>query len=136
MRSDNIEGGKSMKKILLSLVIIMGVALLSACGKEETLDGKWVLTREELADGRVLKGKDIKIYESYEINGDTAKFMSIVDGLGETNIDLTVEQIGDNEYQFMIKNRLPFTTGKLEGKYLKCTVGEGSDATIFIYEKE
>lgn len=125
-----------MKKILLLLSILMSAIFLTACGKEETLDGKWVLTRQELADGTVLKGKDVKIYESYEINGDTATFTSIVDGLGETNLDLTVEQIGDNEYQFVIRNRLNFTTGKLEGKYLKCTVGGGSNASIYIYEKK
>lgn len=124
------------KKLILILAIIMSATFLSACGKEETLDGKWVLTREELADGTVLKGKDIQIYESYEIHGDTAKFTSIVDGLGETNIDFRVEQIDDNEYNFIYLGDRVFTTGKLEGKYLKCTVGKGSDASIFFYEKK
>ena len=54
-----------MKKILLSLSIIMSLTFLVACGKVETIDGKWVLKQEVMADGTVYKGDDIGTYESY-----------------------------------------------------------------------
>lgn len=125
-----------MKKILLSLSIIMSLTFLVACGKVETIDGKWVLTQEVMADGTVYKGDDIGTYESYEINDSTAKFTSVTDVFGEKTFDLQVEKVNDSEYNFKLTDTLVFTTGKLESKYLMCTIGEGSDAVTFIYERE
>ena len=125
-----------MKKILLSLAVIMSLTFTVACGKAETIDGKWVLTQEIMSDGTVYEGDDIGTYESYEINDSTAKFTSVTDVFGEKTFDLQVEQINDSEYNFKLTDTLVFTTGKLEGKYLMCTIGEGSDAVTFVYEKE
>ena len=33
----------------------------------ETIDGKWELTKQKLADGTVLKGDDVESYECYDI---------------------------------------------------------------------
>ena len=126
-----------MKKVLLSVAVIMSFIFLTACGKKaETIDGKWVLTQEIMADGTVYKGDDISTYESYEISDSTATFKSVTDVFGEKTFDLQVEKINDNEYNFKIADTLVFTTGKLEGKYLMCTIGEGGDAVTFVYEKE
>lgn len=125
-----------MKKKLLSFTAILSLCLLAACGKAETIDGKWELTKQRLADGTVMKADDVEVYECYEINGDTAAYTCIAESIGEKNFELQVEQISDNEYCFKITDTLVFATGKLEGKTLSYTLGEGEDAVEFVFEKK
>lgn len=125
-----------MKKKLLLITTMLCLCLLAACGKAETIDGKWELTKKKLADGTVLKGDDVESYECYEINGSTASYTCIAEPIGETSFDLQVEQISDNEYSFKITDTLVFVTGKLKGKTLSYTFGEDEDAVEFIFEKK
>ena len=124
---------RMMKKYVFVIFSIISILLLVSCGKEETIDGKWVLVKEEFDDGTVIKGNDLSIYESYEINGANGVFTSITDQIGTKSFDVIVEEVGENEYQFKISDRLVFSTGTLEGKQL---VFELSDGTLFYYEKE
>ena len=52
--------------------------------------------------------------------------------MGDKTINLQVEQTGDNQYNFKMTDTLSFSTGTIDGKYLKCTIGD----TTFIYEKD
>lgn len=44
---------KTMKKFTLAVLTIVSILMLASCGKQETIDGKWVLTKKEFDDGTV-----------------------------------------------------------------------------------
>ena len=100
----------NIKKMISVILVVVCVFAFTACGKTETLDGKWVLVKSETSDGK-----------TYKVKGEDTK-----------TINLQVEQTGDNQYNFKMTDTLSFSTGTIDGKYLKCTIGD----TIFIYEKD
>lgn len=122
----------NIKKIVSVMMVMMCVFVFVACGKTETLDGKWVLVKKETSDGKTYKVKGDDASEIYEINGDTAKFYYTGAAMGDKTIDLQVEQTGDGQYRFKMTDTLDFSTGVIDGKYLKCTIGD----MTFIYKKE
>lgn len=125
-----------MKKYTFLLFTMFCFVILVSCGKEETIDGKWILSQQRYADGTVVKGDDLSVYECYDVSGDTASYTCIAEPLGEKKFDLQVEQISDHEYNFKITDTLVFTTGKLEGDKMTYTLGEGEEAVVFVFEKK
>ena len=128
------------KKFILSLLGILSIICLTACGGKESLDGKWVMTRIETAGGTITEGDDLQAYECYEIDGNTAQFTSYIEEHTKKSWELEVEKLSENSYKFIMKGkddyRLDFTKGKLDGKYLKCTTCVGEDDVVFMYEKQ
>lgn len=124
-----------MKKIV-KMMIILSFCFLVSCGKEETIDGKWVLCQQKYADGTIVKGDDMKVYECYEVSGDKASYTCIAEPLGERKLEFMVEKTGDNEYCFKISDTLIFSTCKLEGNNLSYTIGEGENAVLFVFQKK
>ena len=124
---------KTMKRFTLAVLTAISILIFVSCGKQETIDGKWVLTKQEYDGGTVIKGDDLSTYESYEIDGAKGTFTSVTDSLGTKSFDVAVEEIGENEYQFKISDRLVFSTGTLEGKQIVFRYDSG---TVFYFEKE
>lgn len=128
------------KKFILSLLGILSTICLMACGGKDSLDGKWELTRIETAGGTVTEEDDLITSECYEIDGNTAQFTSYTEGHTKMSFELDVEKISEDNYKFIMKgkndNKIDFTKGKLEGKYLKCTTCVGEDDVVFMYEKQ
>lgn len=120
-------------KLTAFLTLLLLICLVS-CGKEESIEGKWVLTRQEFPDGSVYEKDSLKSYESYDIHGDSAEYLCRAPGAKkDITFTLTVVEISEKEYQFKINDNLVFTTGKLEGKKLKFEFDEGE---FFYFEKE
>lgn len=133
--TDIQKGGNKLgniKKMISVILVVVCVFAFTACGKTETLDGKWVLVKSETSDGKTYKVKGEDTKEIYEISGDTATFYYSGKAMGDKTINLQVEQTGDNQYNFKMTDTFSFSTGTIDGKYLKCTIGD----TIFIYEKD
>ena len=124
---------KTRKKFALAVLAAASILMCVSCGNEETIDGKWVLAKKEFTDGTVIEGDDLSTYESYEIDGENGVFTSVTDVLGTKSFDVTVDEIGENEYQFKISDKLDFSTGILDGKQL---VFHYDDGTVFYYDKE
>ena len=128
-----------MKKKAVFIVEVWLVLLmmfsLSACGKTETIDGKWVLVKQTFPDGEVCEGESLMADESYVIEGDTGVFTSVSELLNGKPIsfDVMVDEIGENKYEFKITDSLVFSTGTIEGKRLVFTYDDGS---VFYFEKD
>ena len=119
-------------KVWLFLLMIF---IFSACGKPETIDGKWILVKQTFPDGEVCEGDGLMASESYEILGNKGVFSSVSDILNGKPItfDVIVNEIGENKYEFKITDSLVFSTGSIEGKHLVFTYDDGSQ---FFFEKE
>ena len=119
---------------IVVILLLMTIAL-TACGKTETIDGKWVLVKQTFPDGEVCEGESLVTEESYVIDGDTGVFTSVSDFLNGKPItfDVMVNEIGENEYEFKMTDTFVFSTGTIEGKQLVFTYDDGSK---FYFEKE
>ena len=127
------SANKFMNRVI-SILLLMTL-ILSACGKTETIDGKWVLVKQTFPDGEVCEGDSLMVSESYEIEGDKGVFTSVSDILNgkPVTFDVMVNEIGKNKYEFKITDSLAFSTGSIEGKLLVFTYDDGSK---FYFEKE
>ena len=116
-------------------ILLLMTLIFAACGKTETIDGKWVLVKQTFPDGEVCEGGSLMASESYEIEGDKGVFTSVSDILNGKPItfDVMVNEIGKNKYEFKITDSLAFSTGSIEGKLLVFTYDDGSK---FYFEKE
>ncbi|MCR5283625.1 MAG: hypothetical protein K6E18_09665 [Lachnospiraceae bacterium] len=110
-----------MKRFQLAAYLFCMAVFLVSCGRKETIDGKWVMVRQEFSDGTKLKGDKLGAYECYEIANGQASYTCRADAIGEKSFDMTVEEMPQGEYQFKISDRLVFSTGRIEGKYLVFT---------------
>ena len=116
-------------------ILLITTIVLTACGKTETIDGKWILVKQTFPDGEVCEGASLMASESYEIQSDKGVFSSVSDILNGKPItfDVIVNEIGENKYEFKITDSLVFSTGHIEGKQLVFTYDDGSQ---FFFEKE
>ena len=116
-------------------ILLLMTLIFAACGKTETIDGKWVLVKQTFPDGEVCEGGSLMASESYEIEGDKGVFTSVSDILNGKPItfDVMVNEIGKNKYEFKITDSLVLSTGSIDGKRLVFTYDDGSK---FYFEKE
>ena len=116
-------------------ILLLMTLILVACGKTETIDGKWVLVKQTFPDGEVCEGDSLMASESYEIEGDKGVFTSVSDILNgkPVTFDVMVNEIGKNKYEFKITDSLVLSTGSIDGKRLVFTYDDGSK---FYFEKE
>ena len=80
----------NIKKMISVILVVVCVFAFTACGKTETLDGKWVLVKSETSDGKTYKVKGEDTKEIYEISGDTATFYYSGKAMGDKTINLQV----------------------------------------------
>ena len=58
--TDIQKGGNKLgniKKMISVILVVVCVFAFTACGKTETLDGKWVLVKSETSDGRRIRSR-------------------------------------------------------------------------------
>ena len=110
------------------------------CGETTTtIEGEWVLTKKVCADGTVLDEGDLKEYghrEVYIISEEGVQYTCALSGMKTTNLEMTMELTGENEYTFYAGGKFLFAVATLEGKQLSYTVGDAEDAMTFIFEKK
>ena len=128
-----------MKKIRIAFTLALMTVIMSVlagCGKE-TIDGDWILLKEENADGSIYSREYLEeqgITEEYHIDGDTGTYTCHLLGQ-EIGFDINVVDNGDGSYDFMIGDIL-FQTANLKGNTLYYVIGEGDDAQTFVFERK
>lgn len=128
---------KLTKTLCVVMCVIMSITMLTAC-KTETIDGKWDLTKQVMADGTVKKGDDLAAAETYVIKQGIASYTceGKSDDFSNVGFQLTVVDKGNNTYDFMASETYCLCTAEIKGKYLVYTVGEGDEAITFYFAKE
>lgn len=124
--------------VLLVLIILSGIALFG-CGETKTIDGEWVLVKKILADGSVVKSKELAksgMSEVYIISGEDVKYTCVTPGRKDVNIDMKMVKNEDGTYSFYAAETLLFAVADWDGKQLRYTLGEPEDTITFIFEKK
>ena len=132
-----------MRKRCLWLTLLLCMMVFGACGKEETIYGTWILVRQELADGTVIKGDALDVYECYEIREDGVQYTCITESMkaikedGKISFPLTMTEVGDKTYRFDATEQLTLATGTIVGKTLQISFeDEDGKKDTLIFEKE
>lgn len=123
-----------MKRIISLTIICLLTSLFIACGKNETIEGKWTVVKETFEDGTEICGDDIKVSETYDISEGIAKYTCCLSESGadkDVTLTLVVSDKGNNIYNFMFSENFTFVTAEIQGKYLVYTVGDET----FYFEK-
>ena len=124
-----------MRKIRATVLLIMiaiTMVMLAGCGKG-TIQGDWVLVKEEQPDGTVMNQsqlEDIGVAENYHIEEDVVTYTCHVMGR-DISFDLVLMENEDGTYSFMLKE-WAFATVTLKGKTFSYTV-EGEDGISTMY---
>lgn len=128
-----------MKKVRLAMIlvtiIIMSI-MITGCGNA-TIEGDWVLVKEEFEDGEVLNQSELEeqgISEKYHISGDKVDYTCLVLGQ-EINLEMELIDNGDGTYEFRIGN-ISFATATLKRNTFTYDIGEGNDAATFTFERQ
>ena len=124
-----------MRKIritLIAAVVSVIMFVLTGCGKE-TIQGDWQLVKEVDADGTVYTQEDLEdigVAESYHIEEDVVSYTCHVMGQ-DISFDMDLVDIGNNQYQFKLKDMV-FATVTLKGDTFTYTVeGEAESDTMY-----
>ena len=124
-----------MRKIRATFLLIMiaiTMVALAGCGKS-TIQGDWVLVKEEQPDGTVMNQselEDVGVAESYHIEEDVVTYTCHVMGQ-DISFDLDLVENEDGTYSFMLKE-WAFATATLKGNTFSYTV-EGEDGISTMY---
>ncbi len=124
-----------MRKIritLIAAVVSVIMFALTGCGKE-TIQGDWQLVKEVDADGKVYTQEDLEdigVAESYHIEEDVVSYTCHVMGQ-DISFDMDLVDIGNNQYQFKLKDMV-FATVTLKGDTFTYTV-EGEEESDTMY---
>ena len=127
------------RKTNLLVVIFVAFLMLTGCG-EQGIEGKWVLTKEELSDGTKMSAKDLAeegIAETYEISGDKAVYTCNVDLIGKPiTIEFDVEDLGNNTYDFQMAGGYVFATVTVNHNTMTYEVGDGDSYSKMYFSRE
>ena len=127
---------KKIRFLLAAVLMTVVMAALAGCGNK-TIDGDWIILKEENADGSVYSREyleDKGITEEYHIEGETGTYTCHLLGK-EISFDITVVDKGNDTYDFMAGD-IVFQTVTLKGKTFYYVVGEGNDAQTFVFERK
>ncbi|MBR3306564.1 MAG: hypothetical protein IKI75_04835 [Lachnospiraceae bacterium] len=129
------------KRVFITTILIAAFMLICGCGAGDSIEGKWVLTAEELGDGTKMNAKDLEengIAETYEISGDKVKYTCDVELLGKPiDIDFVLEDNGDGSYDFKLESGLVFVEGaRVKGNTMTYETGEGNDRSKMIFKRQ
>ncbi len=127
------------RKITLFTALFATLLMLTGCG-EQGIEGKWVLTKEELSDGTKMSAKDLAeegIAESYEISGDKAVYTLDAGPLGKpVTIEFDVEDLGNNTYNLQTGGGLVFATVTVDHNTMTYEVGEGDSYSKMYFSRQ
>ena len=128
-----------MKKIRIAFALALMTAVLSVlagCGNK-TIDGDWIIFKEENADGSIYSREYLEeqgILEEYHIEGDAGTYTCHLLGQDIT-FDITVVDNGKGSYDFMVGDIL-FQTVTFKGDSFYYAIGEGDDSQTFVFERK
>ena len=128
-----------MKKIRIAFALALMTAVLSVlvgCGNK-TIDGDWIIFKEENADGSIYSREYLEeqgILEEYHIEGDAGTYTCHLLGQDIT-FDITVVDNGKGSYDFMVGDIL-FQTVTFKGDSFYYVIGEGDDSQTFVFERK
>lgn len=127
------------RKTNLLVVIFVAFLMLTGCG-EQGIEGKWVLTKEELSDGTKMSAKDLAeegIAESYEISGDKAVYTCDAALIGKPiTIELDVKDLGNNTYNLQMAGGYVFATVTVDHNTMTYEVGEGDSYSKMYFSRQ
>ena len=128
-----------MKRISIAFALALMTAMmcmLAGCGGK-TIDGDWIIFKEENADGSIFSREYLEekgILEEYHIEGDAGTYTCHLMGK-DIGFDIDVIDKGNGTYDFMIGDIL-FQTVTFKGDTFTYVVGEGQDAQTFVFERK
>lgn len=127
------------RKTNLLVVIFVAFLMLTGCG-EQGIEGKWVLTKEELSDGTKMNAKDLAdegIAESYEISGEKAVYTCDVALIGKPiTIEFDVKDLGNNTYNLQMAGGYVFATVTVDHNTMTYEVGEGDSYSKMYFSRQ
>ena len=127
------------RKITLFTALFATFLMLTGCG-EQGIEGKWVLTKEELPDGTKMNTKDLAeegIAETYEISGDKAVYTLDAEALGKpVTIEFDVEDLGNNTYNLLTRGGFVFVTVTVDHNTMTYEVGEGDSYSKMYFSRQ
>ena len=127
------------RKITLFTALFATFLMLTGCG-EQGIEGKWVLTKEELPDGTKMNTKDLAeegIAETYEISGDKAVYTLDAEALGKPlTIEFDVEDLGNNTYNLLTRGGFVFVTVTVDHNTMTYEVGEGDSYSKMYFSRQ
>ena len=127
------------RKTNLLVVIFVAFLMLTGCG-EQGIEGKWVLTKEELSDGTKMNAKDLAdegIAESYEISGEKAVYTCDVALIGKPiTIEFDVKDLGNNTYNLQMAGGYVFATVTVDHNTMIYEVGEGDSYSKMYFSRQ
>ena len=129
-----------MKKVRIALMLVMIIIMsimITGCGNA-TIEGDWVLVKEEFADGEVLNQSELEkegISEKYHISGDKVGYTCMLFGQ-EINLELDLVDNGDGTYDFVIGDLSFVSAVKLKRNTFTYVTGEGDNEATFTFERQ
>lgn len=127
------------RKTNLLVVIFVAFLMLTGCG-EQGIEGKWVLTKEELSDGTKMNAKDLAdegIAESYEISGEKAVYTCDAALIGKPiTIEFDVKDLGNNTYNLQMAGGYVFATVTVDHNTMTYVVGEGDSYSKMYFSRQ
>ena len=130
-----------MKKriVALFLLVVMTVSVFAGCGNKG-IEGTWVLVEEYESDGTKVSSselKDLGVSEQYVVNGTTAEYTCEAPLMKKpVTMTFTVEQTGDNTYDFKMLGDFVFVSPEVHGNKMTYTVGEGEDSMKMVFKRK
>ena len=127
------------RKITLFTALFAAFLMLTGCG-EQGIEGKWVLTKEELSDGTKMNAKDLAdegIAETYEISGEKAVYTCDAALIGKPiTIELDVKDLGNNTYNLQMAGGYVFATVTVDHNTMTYEVGEGDSYSKMYFSRQ
>ena len=130
---------RSIKFIAVFALVFAGLFVLSGCGNKG-IEGTWVLVEEYESDGTKVSSselKDLGVSEQYVVNGTTAEYTCEAPLMKKpVTMTFTVEQTGDNTYDFKMLGDFVFFFFLVHGNKMTYTVGEGEDSMKMVFKRK
>ena len=130
---------RSIKFIAVFALVFAGLFVLSGCGNKG-IEGTWVLVEEYESDGTKVSSselEDIGVSEKFVVNGTTAEYTCEAPLMQKpVTITFTVEQTGENTYDFKISDDYVFVSPEVHGNKMSYTVGEGDASMKMVFERK
>ena len=127
---------KKFRPVLTLILIVIMSIMITGCGNA-TIEGDWVLVKEEFADGEVLNQSELEeegIAERYHISGDKVDYTCTVFGK-DINLEMELVDNGNGTYEFKIGS-ISFATATLKRNTFTYVVGEGNNEATFTFERQ
>ncbi|MCR5327839.1 MAG: hypothetical protein K6E12_03150 [Saccharofermentans sp.] len=130
---------RSIEFISLFALVFAGLFMFAGCGNKG-IEGTWVLVEEYESDGTKISSSDLKelgISEQYVVDGTTAEYTCEAPLMKKpVTMTFTVEQTGDNTYDFKIADDFVFVSPEVHGNIMTYTVGEGEDSMKMVFKRK